>query len=78
MSTVRVKYLNDSVQNEKMKEIQKHITTKWEVSIMEFENDKKHQFKVTQNIPELSVSKTKYPIQKKKQRNRVVNLSKQQ
>lgn len=38
---------------------EKHITKKWEVSIMEVHEDKDIKFKVTRRIPDLSVSETK-------------------
>jgi len=42
-----------------MKEDKKHPTKKWEVSIIELQENGKNKFKVTRRIPYLSVSKTK-------------------
>ena len=40
-------------------EIQKHPIKKWEVSIMELEEENRIKYKVTRRIPELSVAETK-------------------
>jgi hypothetical protein len=37
----------------------KHLTRKWEVSIIEVENHIGKKYKVTRRVPELSVSDTK-------------------
>lgn len=42
-----------------MKERQKHISKKWEVSICEFFENHNKMYKVTRSIAELSVSETK-------------------
>ncbi len=42
-----------------MKEFEKHFNKKWEVSIIEFEDQKGNKFKVTRRLPELSVAETK-------------------
>lgn len=42
-----------------MSEIKKHITKKWEVSIVELHNGIE-KFKVTRRIPELSIAETKF------------------
>ena len=42
-----------------MKEIKKHPTKKWEVSIMEFEDEGGSKFKVTRRLPDSSVAETK-------------------
>jgi hypothetical protein len=39
--------------------IKEHYTKKWEVSIMEFQNDEGKKYKVTKRVPEMSVSDTK-------------------
>ncbi|MBI2146341.1 hypothetical protein HYU22_03310 [Candidatus Woesearchaeota archaeon] len=44
----------------------KHVTKKWEVSIMEFQNHTGRKFKVTRRLPELSVAETKVFATKKK------------
>jgi len=38
---------------------EEHSTKKWEVSIIEVENNIGKQYKVTRHIPELSISETK-------------------
>ena len=43
----------------KMLKSKKHITKKWEVSIIELKNNAGRKFKVTRRIPELSVAETK-------------------
>lgn len=40
-------------------EIKKHMTKKWEVSMMEFEDSQGKKFKVTRRLPELTVAETK-------------------
>ncbi|MCK4589692.1 MAG: hypothetical protein KAT77_04555 [Nanoarchaeota archaeon] len=42
-----------------MKQIKKHPTKKWEVSIMEFEDEEGQKFKVTRRLPDASVAETK-------------------
>jgi len=37
----------------------KHITKKWEVSIIELEDNKRRIYKVTRRVPELNVAETK-------------------
>ena len=44
----------------KMPKSKKHITKKWEVSIIELKNNAGRKFKVTRRIPELSVAETKF------------------
>ena len=39
--------------------IKKHIIKKWEVSIIEFQDDEGSKFKVTRRLPEMSVAETK-------------------
>ncbi len=39
--------------------IKKHIIKKWEVSIIEFQDDEGNKFKVTRRLPEMSVAETK-------------------
>lgn len=39
--------------------IKKHINKKWEVSIMEFEDNSGKKYKVTRRLPEMSVAETK-------------------
>jgi len=36
-----------------------HLTKKWGVSIIEFENDVGKKYKVTRRVPEMSVANTK-------------------
>ena len=43
-----------------MAQVKKHITKKWEVSIVELKNNGNKKFKVTRRIPELSVAETKF------------------
>ena len=42
-----------------MKKIKKHLIKKWEVSIIEFQDDEGSKFKVTRRLPEMSVAETK-------------------
>ena len=42
-----------------MSKTKKHYVKKWEVSIIELENEKGKKFKVTRQLPELSISETK-------------------
>lgn len=42
-----------------MAKTEKHMTKKWEVSIMELEGNKGKTFKVTRRIPEISVAETR-------------------
>jgi len=44
----------------------KHLTKKWEISFMEFKNNKGKKFKLTRRLPNLSVSETKFFRSKKK------------
>jgi len=37
----------------------KHPTKKWEISLMELENDVGKKFKLTRRLPDLSVAETK-------------------
>lgn len=39
--------------------MEKHLTKKWEVSLIELENGLGKKFKVTRRLPELSVAETK-------------------
>ena len=39
--------------------VEKHLTKKWEVSLIELENGSGKKFKVTRRLPELSVAETK-------------------
>jgi hypothetical protein len=41
-----------------LSEIRKHITKKWEISIIELKNNGK-KYKVTRRLPELAVAETK-------------------
>jgi len=43
-----------------MDKIKRHISKKWEVSIVELKNNGAKKFKVTRRIPELSVAETKF------------------
>ena len=43
-----------------MRKIKRHITKKWEVSIIEMTNNGELKFKVTRRIPELSIAETKF------------------
>ena len=38
---------------------EKHLTKKWEVSLIELENGLGKKFKVTKRLPELSIAETK-------------------
>jgi len=49
-----------------MAKIKKHLVKKWEVSIIELQNNIGKKFKVTRRIPELSVVETKLFRSKKK------------
>jgi hypothetical protein len=42
-----------------MPEIKEHLTKKWEVSIIEFQNELGKKYKVTRRFPEMSVAETK-------------------
>ena len=42
-----------------MKKTKKHLNKKWEISIIELENDKGKKYKVTRRLPGLFVSETK-------------------
>ena len=39
--------------------MKKHLTKRWELSIMEFENHIGKKYKVTRRLPDLSVAETK-------------------
>ena len=49
-----------------MKETKKHQTKKWEISIMETEDNEGKKYKVTRRLPEMSVAETKIFISKEK------------
>ena len=49
-----------------MKEIRKHLTKKWEVSIMEIKDEQGTKFKVTRRLPEMAVAETKIFRSKKR------------
>ena len=51
-----------------MKETKKHQTKKWEISIMEIENNEGKKYKVTRRLPEMSVAETKIFNSKEKAR----------
>lgn len=42
-----------------MKEAKKHLTKKWEVSIMEIDDETGIKYKVTRRLAEMSVAETK-------------------
>ncbi|MBT4174718.1 hypothetical protein HOC80_02410 [archaeon] len=42
-----------------MVHIEKNVTKKWEVSILEYENDVGIKYKVTKRLPEQGVAETK-------------------
>jgi len=42
-----------------MKKTKKHLTKKWEITIMELENHVGKKYKVTRRLPNLEVSETK-------------------
>ena len=42
-----------------MAETKKHPTKKWEISIIEFENDIGKKYKVTRRLPNMLVAETK-------------------
>jgi len=42
-----------------MRESKKSLTTKWEVSVIQFQEDEEIKYKVTRRIPELNVAETK-------------------
>lgn len=44
----------------------KHLTKKWEVSLIEFENKTGKKFKVTRRLPGLSLAETRVFRSKKK------------
>jgi hypothetical protein len=44
----------------------KHLTKKWEISIMQLQNHIGKRYKVTRRLPELSVAETKFYRSKKK------------
>ncbi len=43
----------------KKRRIKKHSIKKWEVSFIEFKDNKRKKFKITRRIPELTVAETK-------------------
>jgi hypothetical protein len=49
-----------------MPETNEHLTKKWEVSIMEFQNDLGKKYKVTRRFPEMSIAETKIFSSKEK------------
>lgn len=42
-----------------MDKTEKHLNKKWEISIIEFENNVNKKYKVTRRLPDLAVSETK-------------------
>ena len=48
-----------------MSPIKKHSTKKWEVSLLELQNQTGKKFKVTRRLPEMSVAETKVFATKK-------------
>tara|TARA_Y100000310_G_scaffold331403_2_gene404880 strand:- start:144 stop:320 length:177 start_codon:yes stop_codon:yes gene_type:complete len=40
-------------------QIEEHYTKKWEISILEYENDVGKKFKVTRRLPDMAVAETK-------------------
>jgi len=42
-----------------MEKTEKHLTKKWEISIIELENNTEKKYKVTRRLPDLSVAETK-------------------
>ncbi len=40
-------------------QIEEHYTKKWEISILEYENDVGKKFKVTRRLPGMAVAETK-------------------
>ena len=51
-----------------MSKTKKHISKKWEMSIIELENNKGKKYKVTRKLPELLVAETKIFRSKRKAR----------
>jgi len=51
-----------------MSEIKKHPIKRWEISIIELENDIGKKYKVTRRLPDLSVAGTKIFKSKEKAR----------
>ena len=51
-----------------MSEIKKHPIKRWEISIIELENDIGKKYKVTRRLPDLSVAETKIFKSKEKAR----------
>jgi hypothetical protein len=49
-----------------MRKTKKHYAKKWEVSIIEFQNNNGKKYKVTRRLPEMSVAETKIFRTKKK------------
>lgn len=49
-----------------MSETKRHLTKKWEISIMELKNNKGKRFKLTRRLPNLSVAETKFFRSRKK------------
>lgn len=54
--------------------IKKHFNKKWEVSIIELEDDEGIKYKVTRRIPEMSVAETKIFRSKEEARNQAFEL----
>ncbi len=54
--------------------IKKHFNKKWEVSIIELEDDEGIKYKVTRRIPEMSVAETKVFESKEEARNQAFEL----
>ena len=49
-----------------MPKTKKHLTKKWEIGFIEFQNHSGKKFKVTKRIPSLSVAETKVFRSKKR------------
>jgi hypothetical protein len=49
-----------------MKKSEKHLSKKWEISIIELQNSKGKKYKVTRRLPDLSVAETRVFTSKKK------------
>ena len=52
----------------KMIKKKKHLSKKWEVSIIEYQNDVGKKYKVTRRIPELLIAETRIVSNKEKAR----------
>jgi hypothetical protein len=55
-----------------MANFEKHMTKKWEVSIMEFQNHVGKKYKVTRRIPKLSVAETMVFSSKEEAKNSLI------